>query len=72
MVLYIMKWDIHPDRQKPISNGREVRLNVPLFLGGEFRAFRPASGSSQVAVTYEFADMAAWAAGRPKRISKKY
>lgn len=28
----------------------------------EFRAYRLAGGTSQVVVTYEFADMAAWAA----------
>ena len=27
----------------------------------EFRGYRPANGSFQVAITYEFADMVAWA-----------
>lgn len=30
----------------------------------EFRAYRPLSGTSQVAITYEFADLDAWAAWR--------
>ncbi len=28
----------------------------------EFRAYRPVTGAHQVVITYEFADMAAWAA----------
>ena len=63
MVLYIMKWDIHPEKGEAYlkwTGSAIKRLVVPGVV--EFRAYRPASGSNQAAVTYEFADMAAWAA----------
>ena len=48
----------------PASSAVGVALALALGAGGvtEFRAYRPASGAFQVVVTYEFADMAAWAA----------
>lgn len=63
MVLYIMKWDIHPDKVEAYLKWTEGAIRRTLAVPGvvEFRAYRPATGSSQVAITYEFADMAAWA-----------
>ena len=55
MVLYIMKWDIHPDKAEAYlkwTGSAVKRSAVPGVV--EFRAYRPASGSSQIAVTYEF------------------
>jgi quinol monooxygenase YgiN len=64
MVLYIMKWDIHPDKVEAYLKWTQGAIQRALAVPGvvEFRAYRPASGAGQVAVTYEFADMAAWAA----------
>jgi quinol monooxygenase YgiN len=64
MVLYVMKWNIHPDKKEAYNNWTESAIGRTLAVPGvvEFRAYRPASGESQVVVTYEFADLAAWAA----------
>ncbi len=64
MVLYVMKWDIHPDKVNAYLKWTEGAIRRTLAAPGvvEFRAYRPASGASQVVVTYEFADFAAWAA----------
>jgi quinol monooxygenase YgiN len=64
MVLYTMKWDIHPDKVEAYLKWTEGAIKRTVGAPGvvEFRAYRPASGASQVAITYEFADMAAWAA----------
>jgi antibiotic biosynthesis monooxygenase (ABM) superfamily enzyme len=72
MVLYIMKWDIHPDKAEAYlkwTGSAVKRTAVPGVV--EFRAYRPSSGSSQIAVTYEFADMAAWAAWEAKEDIQK-
>ena len=64
MVLYVMKWDIHPDKVDAYLKWTESAIKRTLATPGvvEFRAYRPATGASQVVITYEFADMAAWAA----------
>ena len=64
MVLFINKWDIHPDKTDAYLKWTEGAIQRTLSVPGvvEFRAYRPASGSAQVVVTYEFADMEAWAA----------
>ena len=64
MVLYILKWNVFPDKveaYKEWSKTGHLRcLAVPGVV--EFRGYRPATGASQVVTTYEFADLAAWAA----------
>ncbi|MCL4300626.1 MAG: antibiotic biosynthesis monooxygenase [Anaerolineae bacterium] len=65
MVLYVAKWDILPDKveayTKWVGGANQRQLAVPGVV--EFRAYRAAVGTpQQVIVTYEFADMAAWAA----------
>lgn len=64
MVLYVMQWDIHPDKVEAYLKWTESAIKRTLAVPGvvEFRAYRPATGTSQVVITYEFADMAAWAA----------
>ena len=64
MVLYIMKWDIHPDKAEAYLKwtGEAIKRTVGVKGVVEFRAYRPASGAGQVGTTYEFADMANWAA----------
>lgn len=60
MVLYVMKWDIRQDKAAAYGKWAISALQRMLSSGqvAEFRAYRPASGTSEVAVTYEFADMA--------------
>ncbi len=64
MVLYVMKWDIHPDKAEAYLKFTQGAIPRTLAVPGvvEFRAYRPATGASQVVVTYEFVDLAAWAA----------
>lgn len=64
MVLVIMKWDIHPDKAEAYLKWTEGAIKRTLAAPGvvEFRAYRPVTGASQVVITYEFADLAAWAA----------
>ena len=63
MVLYVMKWDIRQDKAGGYGKWATSALQRMLSAGGvvEFRAFRPVSGASEVAVTYEFADMTGFA-----------
>lgn len=64
MVLNVVKWDIHPDKVDAHRAWTESAIRRTLAAPGvvEFRAYRGAAGTSQVVVTYEFADLAAWAA----------
>ena len=63
MVLYCFKWNIHPDKVDAYSTWAGGAIQRTLAAGGvaEFRAYRPVSGAVEVVITYEFADMAAWA-----------
>lgn len=62
MVLYIIKFDIHPDKVddylKWAKDAIKRELNHPGVV--EFRAYRSVAGSSQVMIMYEFPDMATW------------
>ncbi len=62
MVLYVMKWDILPDKVKAYGEWAQSAIRRTVAAPGvvEFRGYRPATGSSQVVVTYEFANLAAW------------
>jgi antibiotic biosynthesis monooxygenase (ABM) superfamily enzyme len=64
MVIYVLKWDIHPDKAEAYAAW--VKTGVPRLLAVpglvEFRAYRAVTGISQAVTTYEFADLAAWAA----------
>jgi quinol monooxygenase YgiN len=72
MVLYIMKWDVHPDKADAYLKWTESAIKRVVIPGVvEFRGYRPASGTSQIVVTYEFADMAAWAAWQAKEDVQK-
>jgi quinol monooxygenase YgiN len=64
MVLFVQKYDIHPDKAEAYKEwGKTV---IPRILAApgvvEFRAYRAVTGASQVVVTIEFADLAAFAA----------
>ena len=56
--------DIHPDKLEAYVKWTEGAIKRTVSVPGvvEFRAYRQAAGASQVVITYEFADMAAWAA----------
>jgi antibiotic biosynthesis monooxygenase (ABM) superfamily enzyme len=64
MVLYVLKWDIHPDKTEAYLKWTETTIKRTLAVPGvvEFRAYRIAAGTSQTVVTYEFANLADWAA----------
>jgi antibiotic biosynthesis monooxygenase (ABM) superfamily enzyme len=64
MVLYVIKWDIHPDKMEDYTAWAKSAIPRLLAVPGlvEFRAYRPATGSSQVVTTYEFSDYEAWSA----------
>jgi len=64
MVIYVMKWDIHPDKLDAYLKWTEGAIKRTVGVPGvvEFRAYRGAAGAPQVVITYEFADMASWAA----------
>ena len=64
MVLFVMKWDILPDKieayKEWTSSATKRLISAPGVI--EFRGYRPSTGSHQVVVTYEFADFPSWAA----------
>jgi quinol monooxygenase YgiN len=64
MVLYEMKWNVHPDKQEAYNKWTDSAIRRTLAIPGvvEFRGYRSASGAHRIMVTYEFADLAAWAA----------
>lgn len=64
MVLAIAKYDIHPDKMEAYLKWADGAVKRNLAAPGvvEFRAYRTAVGASQVVTTYEFADLASWAA----------
>jgi quinol monooxygenase YgiN len=64
MVVQVMKYDVHPDKAEAYTKWTEsaIKRTVAGPSVVEFRAYRPATGPSQVVTTYEFADLAAWAA----------
>jgi antibiotic biosynthesis monooxygenase (ABM) superfamily enzyme len=63
MVLTVMKWDVHPDKSEAYLKWTESAIKRTLAAPGvvEFRAYRPATGTSQIVITYEFADLTTWA-----------
>jgi quinol monooxygenase YgiN len=63
MVLYVMKWNIHPDKVEAYTKWTESAMRRTLAAPGviEFRGYRPATGAHRVVITYEFSDLAAWA-----------
>jgi len=62
MVLYVVKYDLRPERADEYLNiwvpsAIERIRTIPGLV--EFRGYRPFAGSHQIAVTYEFTDMKA-------------
>lgn len=73
MVLYVHKWDLHPEKLGAHANWAKSTIPCLLAVPGvvELRGYRAATEAHRVVLTYEFADMAAWAAGNPMRKFKK-
>jgi len=66
MVLYTQKWDIRPEQAAAYLEWTKSAISRLLSVPGivEFRAYRPVAGDRQACVTYEFANLEAWAAWR--------
>jgi quinol monooxygenase YgiN len=64
MVLHVIKYNIHPDKMEAYTKWTQNAIKRTLAVPGvvELRAYRTATGSHRMVVTYEFADMATWAA----------
>ncbi len=73
MVLYVIKFDIHPDKVDAYIEWVKGAIKRELGHPGvvEFRAYRPVTGTNQVVITYEFVDMVAWAPWQaPEEVEK--
>jgi antibiotic biosynthesis monooxygenase (ABM) superfamily enzyme len=66
VVLVVIKWDIHPDKHEAYVKWRDGAIKRMLAVPGvvEFRGYRGLVGAPDHLVTYEFADLAAYAAWR--------
>ncbi len=73
MVLYVVKWDIHPDKVEAYTAWLNSAMPRTLAIPGvvEFRGYRGAAGAPQIVATYEFTDMAAWAAWHASEDAQK-
>ena len=65
MLLMVLEWDIRPDKVDAYREWAQGAIPRNLAASGivEFRAYRMLAGPppGQVVVTYEFADVEAWA-----------
>jgi len=73
MVIYIMKWDIRPEKGEAYQEWAQSAISGLLAIPGvvEFRAFRTIMSSHQVAVMYEFKDMQSWVSWQDHEDTKK-
>jgi heme-degrading monooxygenase HmoA len=64
MVLNVIKWNVLPGKAEAYAEWAQSAIPTILGQSGlvEFRGYRPVTGEHQIVVTYEFADLAAWAA----------
>ena len=63
MVLYLQKYDVVPGKTDEFIEWAKTAIPRIMSVPGlvEFRSYRPAVSDRQIANTYEFADMTAWA-----------
>jgi antibiotic biosynthesis monooxygenase (ABM) superfamily enzyme len=63
MVMQVMKFDIHPDKTEAYVKWSAGAIKDTMGAPGEveMRAYRTAAGTHQSVITFEFADLAAWA-----------
>ena len=73
MILSVLKYEIHPDKVEAYLKWTEGAIKRTLGVPGvvEFRAYRGTVGAPQVITTYEFADLASWAAFRANKEVEK-
>jgi heme-degrading monooxygenase HmoA len=73
MVLYIQKYDVVHGMMDEFIEWAKTAIPRILSVPGlvEFRSYRPAVSDSQIANTYEFADLASWAAFQEDEISQQ-
>lgn len=73
MVLYILKWDVISEKFDAYLKFTEIAIKRTLAVPGvvEFRGYRLITGDYQIAVTYEFPDLASWAAWYANEESQK-
>ncbi len=66
MVIYSQQWNIRADKAADYPKWSQTAVKRLLGVPGvvEFRAFRLVAGDREVCVTYEFKDLASWAAWR--------
>jgi heme-degrading monooxygenase HmoA len=66
MVIYSQQWNIRPEKAAEYPKWSQAALKRLLGVPGieEFRAYRLMAGEREVAVTYQFKDLASWAAWR--------
>ena len=64
MVLYVLKWDIPPERRDAYQEWLAPAIARSLAVTGviAYRAYATVAGPSRKVATYEFADLAAWQA----------
>jgi quinol monooxygenase YgiN len=64
MVLYVVKWNLHPDKAEAYAKWVKSAIERQMAVKGvvELRAYRIAAGTHRIVATYEFADIATWAA----------
>jgi antibiotic biosynthesis monooxygenase (ABM) superfamily enzyme len=64
MVMQVMKFDVHPDKVEAYIKWSEGAIKRTMGAPGEveMRAYRTAAGDRQAVLTFEFADLADWAA----------
>jgi antibiotic biosynthesis monooxygenase (ABM) superfamily enzyme len=62
MVLWVVQYSVRPEREAEFVEWAKSAIARLLETPGlvEFRSFRPVTGDSQIASTYEFADLASW------------
>ena len=62
MVLHVIKWSILPDKKEAYMAWAKGAVARAIAVPGvvEVRGYRPVTGTAQVVITYEFADLADW------------
>ena len=72
-VLFVMKFDIHPDKQEAFTKWKEVGMKRTLAVSGvvEFRGYRGLAGVPDHLVTFEFVDLAGYAAWRSNEVIRE-
>lgn len=64
MIMYVVKYDIHPDKIEAYLDWSKSAIKRLLEVPGltEFRGYRPITGSYQVVLSFEFPDLDTWTA----------